>query len=39
MSTDGILPFVEAMISPSCQLVPHEGQLAPMPIGFDPNKA
>ena len=39
MTTDGNLPFVEATISPSCQRVPHEGQLSPMPIGLDPNKA
>ena len=34
--TDNDLPKEEATISPSCQLEPHEGQIAPMPIGFDP---
>lgn len=36
MVTDNDLPKEEATISPSCQLEPHEGQLVPTPIGFDP---
>jgi hypothetical protein len=39
MTREGKLPLVEAIISPSCQRFPHEGQFFPMPIGFEPNKA